>query len=99
MREPSGLLTAGGAPVEETPQESQWQGFIPPKGSSPYFGWIDLAGEPATIRVELIAAVAKDARTQRFVVIMANAGASPTISDRDAYLLLRRLGWTMEKAL
>lgn len=89
------LLTADGAPVSETPH-SRWEGLIPPKGSNPFFGWVDLAGEPATIRVEMIAAVAKDARTGRFMIILANAGVAPSISDNDAYLLLRRLGWSLE---
>ena len=87
------VLDAGGVPAKP----SRWDGMQEPKGSSPYFGWIDASGDPATIRVDLIAAVARDSRTGRFVIIMANAGATPTITDQDAYRLMRRMGWTVEE--
>jgi hypothetical protein len=91
------LRRMAGLPLIATPA-NRWEGLVPPKGSSPFFGWIDLAGEPASVRVEFIAAVAKDARSGRFMIVMANAGVAPSISDGDAYQLLRRLGWSLEPA-
>lgn len=96
MSQATGLITPGGAAVETIADNTRWKGLTEPKGSSPWFGWIDMAGEPATVRVELVAAVAKDARSGRFVIILSNAGISPSITDADAYRLMRRLGWTVE---
>lgn len=90
------LLDAAGAAVPESKPENRWEGLIEPKGSSPYFGWIDAIGDPVTIRLELVAALARNARTGRFVIILAQAGMAPDIGEDDAYRLMRRLGWSLK---
>lgn len=71
--------------------------WLEPKGSSPYFGWIDDRGDSNTVRIEGISAVVRDARTGRYAILMANCPISLTIADTDAYRLMRRLGWTLQE--
>jgi hypothetical protein len=89
------ILDASGCATSAAKEASKWAGFVEPKGSHPYFGWIDMAGDPATVRVDLVAGVARDARTGRFMIILSQAGMAPSISDRDAFRLFKRLGWTV----
>lgn len=91
------LLDAAGAPVPEPPKESTWYGMIEPHKGSPCFGYFDNQGDPVTLRVESIVALARDARTGRFVVVLSGAGFAPAMRDEDAHRLMRRLGWSTEK--
>jgi hypothetical protein len=86
------ILNATGAPAPS----SRWERFQPPKGSSPFFGWIDAAGDPNTVRLESIVTVAKDQRTGRWGIILSGCGMIPTIDEQNAFRLMRRMGWTVE---
>lgn len=68
-------------------------GLTEPKGMSPFFGWIDPAGDPCTVRVEAIQAVLRDARTKRMVLLLENTPHAPALEDVDAMRLMRRMGW------
>jgi hypothetical protein len=68
----------------------------PPHKGSPWFGWVDAAGDAHTVRLDLIAALARDARTGRYVILLTNCGAAPAMGDRDAARLMQRMGWSFE---
>lgn len=91
------LLDGSGAPVSRQDLDSRWSGVVAPKGSHPFFGWTDLAGDPVTVRVDAIAALTRDARNGQYVVILQNSVASPYLRDVDALRLMKRLGWSVEK--
>lgn len=66
----------------------------PPKGSSPWFGWIDPAGDPCSVKMDTISAVVRDARSGRFIILLQNTNMVPALSDEDAMRLMKRFGWT-----
>jgi hypothetical protein len=70
--------------------------YEPPKGSSGFFGWVDIAADPCSIRFDDIIAVLRNQQTGRFMILLRNCPLTPTISDRDAERLMKRMGWTKE---
>lgn len=71
--------------------------YEPPKGSSPFFGWIDTGGDPNSVKYEKILATFRDSRTGRFVIMVEGVQQVVPISDRDAERLMKRMGWTKEE--
>lgn len=87
----TGIVSATGAPVTGPAT------YEPPKGSSPFFGWVDAAGDPSSVRYDDITALLRDSRSGRFVMLIRQTQFVPQISDRDAERLMKRMGWTKEE--
>jgi hypothetical protein len=70
-----------------------------PDDSNKFFGWIDFAGDPNTIRYEDIVGMVRDTRSMKMTVILKNCQYAPQISDTDAFRLMRRMGWKSDSVI
>lgn len=93
MSNPAAILAPSGQPsridITWTP---------PSKGA--FFGWTDYLGDPATVRIDDIAAVVRDSNNGKFAIILRNCPFAPSIQDADAFRLMReKLNWTSSNPL
>jgi hypothetical protein len=79
--------------LDPTGQRAQvsahWQ---PPKGSSPFFGWMGQEGF-STIRVENVQAICPQGNFPDRYVVSLKYGVTMIINGEDALRLMKRMGW------
>jgi hypothetical protein len=84
-----GLVSPQGAPVTS----GNWEA---PRGSTPYFGFMDDAGGFNTIAIESIGMVAST-NNGKFLVVT-KGGQQMTLPATEGFNLMKRLGWSDRSA-
>lgn len=79
--------------LDDTGQRVTSCAWEPPRGSSPYFGWMGDAGF-STLKMESIVAMFPNPQRSDLYIILLSTGAQMAIGLTDGERLIKRLGWT-----